>query len=274
MKFILLPFLSLLFLSGITPAASLQRERLIAERIIQSDTHAETVWLDASRNRFLALHRKPPNSKILGGIVLLHDRESHPQMGVIRSLASGLADRGWETLAIQLPLAAQVEANAYPTISGESEARILAAIGFFSDKQNRNLALLGHGLGARLGFVTLKNTPQPSVRALVAIGMPAYSATVVDPASETIVSLQIPVLEILGKGERRAVIHSADLRQAQVKRAGFRRYRQDWMTGADHEFHGLGDSLVNRVAAWLGKVAAGVETESTSGLFNPPASMP
>lgn len=269
MKKILI-LMSLSVFLGSSLAAGVQRESLIAGHIGKIGTTAETVWLNEPDNRFLALYRKPTTPLTHGGVILLHDREKHPaEEAIINLLASDLPKRGWETLAIQLPLAYLTDSFLHV----EANARIQAGIDFFGSRQNRNLIIIGHGLGARMGLATLEKNPQPLVRAFVAIGMTANSTAVPDPAPETIGRSKIPVLDIIGSRDHLAVIRAAELRRAHLTRTGVNDYRQDLVTGADHEFRGLGDSLLHRIAGWLGKVAAGTETE-TLNLSNPPASMP
>jgi hypothetical protein len=254
-------------------AANLVWEGEIAERIIAATGTREPLWLGRGPERFLALHLLADTPITQGGVILLHDMRGNPDSGnVIHDLRNSLPRRGWETLSIQLPLAArQAGVDEYRRLIPAALPRIQSAVDFLSGRQNRNLILLGHGLGAEMGLAYLSARPDQPIQAFVAITMTADAAR--DDEDFPPNGLQIPMLDLVGSLDRVAIKHKADLRKAGASRAGWTQYRQDIVTGADHEFRGLAESLHSRVGAWLAKVAAGMETTDRQPL-NPPPSTP
>ena len=242
-------------------ASNLQLEQRIAEQITKHISPGKAHWLGAQDTQFLALHMPASTKPTLGGIILLHDAGANPDAAhVIHDLRVDLAGLGWETLSIQLPLASREDTdNAYHALIPEAAPRIQAAINFFTARQNRNLILIGHGLGARMALAFLDATPAKELRALVAIGLAADPSGDSDPVLEAMSKIKIPMLDLYGSRDHKAVTGSAKLRRTAGQGSGQTGYRQDRVTGADHLFQGLESTLQVRVGAWLRKVATGKE---------------
>ncbi len=66
----------------------------------------EVVWLDTGTEQVLSLYLSEGAGKEHGGIMLFPDQDSHPEWpAAVRPLREGLADAGWNTLALYLPRA-------------------------------------------------------------------------------------------------------------------------------------------------------------------------
>ena len=98
------------------------------------------------------------------------------------------------------------------------------------------------------------NTAQ-QVRGLVAIGLAAGDGGEEDRVLQTITRLQRPMLDLYGDREDPPLLASAQARRNTAKRSQIEVYRQDRVAGADHHFKGLQQTLVQRVASWLRRVA-------------------
>ena len=273
MKNALLTLCVTLFLVSTVLASNQLREQQIAEQLRTSTTDGEPLWLGMQENRFLALHLQPSTKQSLGGVILLHGMGGNPDAAnIIHPLRTELTEQGWETLSIQMPLAAKgADSNDYLALIPEAAPRIRAAIDFFTANQNQNLILIGHGLGASMGLAFLAGTPAPEIRALVAIGLSATDSLDSDPTLEAISKLQIPMLDLFGSRDRLAVVESANLRRKVAERYGLTGYRQDKVTGADHFFQGLDGSLQTRVGGWIRKVAAGMKTDGAGNAIPAPS---
>lgn len=274
MKKLLLP-LCFTLLCTAAMAANLQREQQIADQIVNNISQGEPIWLGKQASQYLALHLQPATHKTLGGVILLHDMDANPDAAhVIQPLRVGLAEQGWETLSIQLPLASQnAELTEHRSLFTEALPRIQSAVDFFTAKQNRNLILIGHGLGASMGLTFLAKTPAQEIRAFVAIGLAGGALQNKDPHLETISTLKIPMLDLFGSRDLESVIRNAKLRRSAAKRSGRTGYRQDSVTGAEHYFQGLEDNLKVRIGAWIRKAVAGMEIDGGEAA-NPPPSVP
>ena len=250
----------------------MQREQQIAEQITSDLQSGTALRLGSSRGSFLAIHLPSSTRETLGGVILLHDMDADPNTtAVIRPLRIGLSDRGWETLSIQLPLASQnADSQEYRSLTEEALPRIQAAIDFFGARQNLNLVLLGHGQGAATGLGFLSKAPAKEVRAFVAIGLTDMTSPDQSLTQKMIGALEMPMLDLFGSQDLENVVRGAKSRHDSAKRGGRRAYRQDLVSGADHDFIGLEEALLARISAWFRKVAAGMEVESAT----PPASAP
>src|SRR6266567_4382973 len=81
------------------------REKRWAGEVVPSIVVGEAVWLEAPRTeKFLGIYTEAKNAK--GAIVLAHGLGVHPDYGLIGELRARLADAGYTTLSIQMPVLA------------------------------------------------------------------------------------------------------------------------------------------------------------------------
>jgi len=242
-------------------ASNLAREQRIAEQIVDAILDGEPIWLEADGRQFLAIYTEASTEKTLGGVILLHGMGANPDWtDVIQPLRVNLPDRGWDTLSIQLPVAAgDAEFSDYLPLIQEAAPRIQAAVDYFKSQQNSNLILIGHSLGARMGLVFLSNKAPAQIQGFVAIGLSAPKARDKNPVLDALAKIEIPMLDLYGRHDLASVTQTAELRHKAADRAI---YRQDMVEGADHFFHSLDTILISRVAAWIRRVASGIETEN------------
>ena len=238
-------------------ATNLTQEQHISAQLISPDLQGEARWLNAGDQQFLAIYLKSDGAERRGGAILLHDAGDHADWPeVISPLRRHLAERGWDSLSIQLPRPinplSPLDRQAAIEQSG---SRLQAAFDFFAAEGTGELVLLGHGLGAEMAMAYVATNPAEQLQGLVAIGMAAGEGGDEDPVLQTIARLQRPMLDLLGERDRPRVLASAQARQGTAKRAQQERYRQDRMAGADHYFSGLQQSLQQRVGSWLRRVA-------------------
>ncbi|KRT58406.1 alpha/beta fold hydrolase [endosymbiont of Ridgeia piscesae] len=258
--------ISLLFclLPGLLSAADLTREGRIAEQIFDAILEGQPIWLKAEGRRFLAIHTLSPAKQVQGGVILLHSMGANPDWDqVIHPLRTALPKHGWETLSIQLPVAAPGATQAeWLRLIPEAFPRIRSAAKFFREQNNHNLVLIGHSLGARMGLEFLADgAPPEAIRAFVAIGLPTPQEQEENPVYETLRKLKLPMLDLYGSRDLASVTDTARLRRIVAKRAELQAYRQDRIEGADHFFSNLEQTLINRTRAWIRRHAAGEERQ-------------
>lgn len=248
-------FMLLLLLVAPALASDLARERRIAEELEDSILVGYPLKLSAGEVEFFAIHTESTSPKLQGGLIILHGFGANPNWNdVVFPLRSQLPESGWETLSIQLPIAApDAPRESNQALIPEAFPRITAAIEFFRQRQIDNVSLVGHSLGARMGLEYLAAEPDKKIKALVAVGL---SATKEQPVTGTLAALQkvkLPILDMYGSQDLEPVLATVEARANEARRAGNEDYRQIEVTGADHFFSGLDDQLVQRVRAWLAK---------------------
>ncbi len=256
MRFITL--LIVLLLPGLDlAAANLTQEQRISEQLQTPSLVGEALWLDAGDVRFLAIQKKTDANRRLGGAILLHDLGAHADgQALIGPLRLALARRGWDTLSLQLPRPLEpLNADSRAEALALGVQRVQAAVDYFTIQRTTPLVLVGHGLGAETALAWLNERQGREVSALVAIGLAVVQEGEEDPVIQAITKLQRPLLDLYGDQDQPAVVATAQARRGAAMRARHPDYRQDRVTGADHQFNGLLESLQQRVASWLRRIA-------------------
>ncbi len=250
--------ISILLVSHAALASDQIREQRFAAEVENQLLIGKGVTLKAGEMEFYAIHTEVMSPLSKGAVILLHDREAHPNWpDVIRPLRTGLAERGWETLSLQMPLAGvDSDWRMYEQVIPEGGPRIAAAVEFLKQRKIKNIVLLGHSLGGRMAVHYLADAKPPKeVRALVLIGMALEPEGSPILTGEALAKVELPVFDLYGSRDLDSVLHSAKRRAAAGRMAKNTAYRQVRMTGADHFFHRLERALVSRVYSWIGKAA-------------------
>lgn len=267
-----------------TPA-TLDQEQLIAAALRDGIRDSEAVELQVGDKKVLALFKPQTRGQALGGVLLLHDLNGHPDWpGVIHPLRSQLPESGWHTLSLQLPHADS------PQLTVEQldaiRPRIAAALAELEKRGIRNTVLVGHGQGALAAIDYLADNISPSVRGLVVISLDGTENTEsrLDGAAG-LARISLPLFDIYGDRDYLPVVESARRRYDLARRnnlsSALQRpsyadiapdytpslgltlsYRQVSMIGADHQFTAQGEALVKRLRGWLEHYAAGRELKA------------
>jgi len=249
-----------LLLPQLSPAISdLAREQRIAEQISEALLVGEPLTLQAGDTPFLAIHTRESTDYSHGAAIILHGRGAHPDwVDVVNPLRSELPEYGWQTLSIQLPVAAADASDwVYRDLIPEAAPRITAAVNYLRQQGVENLVLIGHSLGARMGLDYLAAGAPEALRAFVAVGLSADTRQPQQGTLKALRQLKVPMLDIFGSRDLESVAGSARARSLAAREVGLVGYRQTRVEGADHFFSGLSDTLVARVRAWLGRTVPG-----------------
>lgn len=235
---------ALLIVSSLTQAAApadYAREKRWAAEITPAILDGDPVYLGLkSGHRFLAIYT--PNAKARAGIIVVHGLGVHPDWGLINPLRTRLAEQGYATLSVQMPvLASEARGDQYPPLFAEAAERLAVAVAFLRGKSLPRVAIVSHSLGARMTNFFLNQAHAPAVDAWVAIGL---SGPFTEPGS-----LKAPVLDLHGEKDLPAVLDNAE-RRAEVLRA-VRGSAQIRVAAADHFFNGMEGELVRHVKLFL-----------------------
>lgn len=232
-------------------ASDLAKEKRWAEQIVDDLIDGEPLWLQAGGVEFLSIYT-PAQAPDKGSVILMHGIGVHPNWPqVIYPLRVQLAERGWHTLSLQMPiLANEATAEEYLPLMDEVAPRIEAGVAALHEKGQGTPFLIGHSLGTGMARYYLVRTDRPAVRGLVAIGMPVNRELPDLNSLEALTQISIPILDLYGENDLPEVLDSA----ADRKRAGEAAnpgYSQVMVPGADHFFDGSEAILVNTVESWL-----------------------
>jgi predicted alpha/beta-hydrolase family hydrolase len=221
--------------------ADYAREKRWADEITPAILVGDPVYLELqSGHKFLVIHA--PNPQARAGVIVVHGIGVHPDWGLINALRSRLAEQGYATLSVQMPvLAADARAEQYPPLFPEAAARLRAAVAFLHSKGHRKIAVVSHSMGSRMTDFFLNEDPPPQIDAWVAIGMPeGFTARL---------GFKVPVLDLYGENDLPAVLQNAEKRAAVLH--AIRGSGQIQVAGADHFFNGQETALVTQVRQYL-----------------------
>jgi len=218
------------------------REKRWESEVVGNLVVGEPVKLSLkSGHAFLALYAPVPNAH--NAIVLVHGLGVHPDHGVIGVLRSALADRGYTTLSIQMPVqASDASAEAYtPAVFDEAVERIAVAAAWLQTRGIRKFVLLSHSMGSRMSLAYWKTTKKAPYAAWICLGIPtAFSGLGGMPA---------PILDVHGEFDLPPVLaHAANRVHAMVSIPGSREVE---IAGADHFYNGREMQLVDAIVAFL-----------------------
>jgi pimeloyl-ACP methyl ester carboxylesterase len=218
------------------------REQRWADEITPGLVVGDAVYLaQKSGHKFLAIYTAPAQS--CAAVIVVHGLGVHPDWALIGALRSGLADQGYATLSVQMPvLAADAKADAYPPLFPDAAERLHAAVAFLKTKGHRKIAIASHSMGARMTNFFLVGTPDHGVAAWIAVGI--VPSEFAEPGK-----LRLPVLDLYGEHDLPQVLKNADSRAAVLKT--LKGSAQVEIAGADHYFAGHEGDLVKQVRQFL-----------------------
>ncbi len=229
------------------------KETRWAEQVSETLFDGEIVWLTAGQHEFLAIEMRPGNGKVKNAVIVVHGIGVHPNWEqVIRPARVQMAEAGWTTLSIQMPiLPNQATALEYQPLFDEVPARFSAAIGFLKENGAENIVVVSHSLGAAMSASYLAQTDSGDISALVVIGMSAQTSTMPVDTARAIRKIQIPILDIYGGEDLEAVISTSARRASAAYTAGNSDYRQIRIDEANHFFDGQENQLLEPILSWL-----------------------
>ena len=242
----LLAALQLIAPAGARPVIDDAREDRWAAEVAPSIVVGDAVWLATpSRAKVLAILTLPSGAP-KGGVIVVHGLGVHPDFGMIGGVRALLADAGYATLSVQMPvLAAGATREDYAVTLPAASERLAAAVAFLRAKGIKEVAIVSHSLGATMADAFLARTDAPRVDAWVPVGMLIdFSA----PPGE-------PVLDVVAEKEFPEVAAAAPVRAKRLPRDECSRPLA--IAGTDHYFERRQRELSAAIAAFLERVFAG-----------------
>jgi pimeloyl-ACP methyl ester carboxylesterase len=218
------------------------REKRWADEIVPGLVVGDAVWLpQKSGHKFLGILSEAPKPR--GAVVIVHGMGIHPDWNLIGALRTQLADQGYTTLSIQMPvLAADAKPEEYVALYPDAADRLRTAVEFLRKKGNARIAIAAHSVGARMANFFLVQSADPGVAAWIAIGI--VPGEYADPGK-----LRVPVLDIYGEKDFEQILKNADARAKAISR--IKGSAQVEVPGADHYFNGKETELARQVKLFL-----------------------
>ncbi len=218
------------------------REKRWADEVLPGLVVGQAVWLKArTPQKFLGLYAEAKGAR--AAIVLVHGLGVQPDYGVIGALRVKLADAGYSTLSIQMPiLAADAPAARYSALFGEASARITAAGAWLRGKGYRRIALVSHSMGARMANRYFAVDPKAPFFAWVAISISSGDF-------ERFGRPKFRIFDIYAEKDSDAVLRGVSSREDFLRRA--HGSKQAMVYGADHYFTSKEGELASLIRLML-----------------------
>ena len=233
---------------AVVAGADYAREERWAQQIVPGIVVGDPVYLATpTRARVLALYTAADNPR--GGVIIVHGAGVHPDWDLIGGLRSGLADAGFTTLSVQMPvLAADAPREAYAGVQAEADERLAAAVAFLQAHAIKRIAVVAHSIGASMVNAYLASPRAARVDAFVPIGM----------WGEFAIAPREPVLDVMADDDFPQVRESSPPRQSALPRDGCS--ARVVIAGTDHYMANRNKELVAALVPFLQRALAGTCT--------------
>lgn len=228
MKF-LPPALALVLAAGAAAAQDYEREKRWTAEVVPNLVVGDALRLKLPTGReFLGLHAEAGDAR--AAVLLVHGVGVHPDHGVTGILRVALAEMGYATLSIQMPVQKSDAAleDYYPAVFPEAVERIRAAARWLQAKRYPRLVLLSHSMGSWMANVYYEQTRDAPFAAWVCIGLTGGFGGMGN--------VKVPVLDLYGENDLAPVLR-ADWRR-RLALHSIEGSKQVRITGADHLYTG------------------------------------
>ena len=227
-------------------AADYAREERWAQEIVPALVVGDAVYLATpARARVLAILTQPAGGA-KGGVIVVHGLGVHPDWGLNGGLRTGLAEAGYITLSVQMPvLAATATREDYRETLPEAGERIAAAIVYLRATGVTRIAIVSHSFGATMVNAYLARPQALPIAAWAPVGMFGGFAA---PAKE-------PVLDVIAERDFSEVVSAATLRKGDLPKDACS--KQLTIAGTDHYFDNRQKELSAAIARFVESVLDG-----------------
>ena len=225
------------------------REKRWADQILPSLMVGDPVWQEQSNgHKFLGLYTRADNPR--GAIIVGHGRGWNPNWQLYGAIRMKLAELGYSTLAIQLPvLGSGAKVGDYIPTYPDSNERYELSAHWLYDRGYKDVAIVSHSLGATMAnqyLISLKyiKKDKPLIKAWVFIS--------IINGLEEMFRIKVPVLDLFGSEDWVITRVGAYERRQQIMKV--EGSQQVELGGAPHFFEGHEDSLSEIIVRFLDKV--------------------
>lgn len=215
------------------------REQKWADEVVPGIVVGDPVYLELSTgHKFLTLLTEASQAKV--GLVVIHGIGIHPDWGMVGTLRSQLAEQGYTTLSVQMPvLANEAKSEEYDALFNEAAERIDIAVDFLKAKGYQKVAIVSHSMGSAMSHYYVEKS-QSKLFAWASLGI---------GHGYTYASIHIPVLDLYGQNDLAPVLKLAKQRAASLK--GRSQSKQVMVMKSDHFYNNHETEMVHEVKQFL-----------------------
>ncbi|MFN0038443.1 MAG: alpha/beta hydrolase [Burkholderiales bacterium] len=258
MRALLMGFAGLLIASSVAAQQpDYEREKRWADQIVPSVLVGDVVWItqtwptdipwlkkvtskEKREHKFLSIYTKADKPR--GAVIVGHGRGWNPDYELYGSLRTKIAEQGYSTLGIQLPvLGPGAKVGDYIPIYPDAEYRYELAAQYLKQQGYDKIAIVSHSLGATMANQYLIRADATPVKAWVFIG--------IINGLEEMFRIKIPVLDVFGGKDWEITQVGAYERKKQIMKVPGS--DQVIVPDALHFFEGREDDLVKVLVTFL-----------------------
>ena len=175
--------------------------------------------------------------------VLVHGVGVHPDFGLIGRLRVLLADAGYATLAIQMPVLPKetTDGAEYASTFPDATARLASAHAWLRERGYAKVVLASHSMGAWMANVYFQQTPDAPYAAWIAMGVTGRILP--------LKSNSLPVLDLYGQNDLPVNLKSAWLRRAHLMLLP--QSQQIMIANADHHYAGVEADVARAIVEFV-----------------------
>jgi pimeloyl-ACP methyl ester carboxylesterase len=218
-----------------------EREKRWSDQIVPAILVGDVVWLQQKRgHKFLSIYTEAEKPR--GAVIIGHGRGWNPDFELYGALRVKLAEQGYTTLAIQLPvLGPGAKVGDYLPTYPDAEERYALAAKFLQGKGFDKIAIVSHSLGATMANQYLIHADSTPIKAWVFIG--------IINGLEEMFRIKIPVLDVFGSKDWEITQVGAYERKKQIMKVPGS--DQVIVQNAQHFFEGREEELVKVLVEFL-----------------------
>ncbi len=231
-------------------AQDLAREKRWADEVVPGLVVGDAVMLKGAEDReFLGIFTEGRRDR--PALVIVHGIGVHPDHGVIGVLRVLLAEQGYPTLSIQMPVLDKDKraGDYYPALFPDALARIDSAGQWLKARGATRLVLVSHSLGSWMANVYLDRSESHPFAAWVCAGLTGGFQTRMLGIDWPMLRIRLPILDVYGENDMMQVVDAAARRASSI--AGNAGSRQVRIAGADHFYAGREKELAAAIADFL-----------------------
>lgn len=202
------------------------------------------MWLEQKNgHKFLSLFIDQ-KEKSKGAVIIAHGRGWSPDFELYGTLRTLIAERGYSTLSIQLPvLPSTAILGLYVPLYPDARERFQLAVDFLKSKGYKNIGIVSHSLGATMANQYLIRTEDTTVGAWVSIS--------ILQGLQEMFRIKIPVLDVFASNDWSTNVYGAPEREKEIRAVPGS--AQVMVKGARHFFEDHEQELVQIVVGFLDK---------------------
>lgn len=256
---------SFLFISSFCSASDLQREKRLADEIIDSIIDGDAIYLKTDNHSFLSIFteaEEPTGDQKNHAVIVLHGRGQHPDWPeTTNPLRVGLASKGFTTLSIQMPVLPTIASyEDYAEIMHEGGPRIEAGLDYLEQRGYEHIHIVAHSCSTQMVSRWIANGGGHDVSSYAFLGLVTENYLEAFGSLPPLQDIPQPVLDIYGEWD--SVKYHAPARLLTIELGANPHSRQQMISRADHMFRGRGEVLTNEVFKWLNHLTDIKSTEN------------